>query len=359
MDSHISDDDAKLKNSRLKEQRKRQQKSGRDISFAGYTKRWMQESRAMANHAFANGIKVPAKVMKMLEALEQEQTNTINELPVNKNGAHAPHANDDLGGTTMERLTHVHNMLATLVHPASPQTILLAAEETEKSCVFLFLGQFPIVRRMMFTACMCLVCLIGSSLSPLVNGVSIHRTVFDSSGMELFLVFVFLLSAAGMGASFSALFKLNHYIAQGTFDPKYETSYWIRFLVGLISGLILTQILSIDYSKALATSGGESFSVKHAEKVSMALLGGFSADLVFNILNRIVETVSSFVLPDKKGNTDIIERELSVKHSQRLLNVRQNVDTELTALKQRLSGHIESTEIDKALNKCMEAFDEG
>jgi hypothetical protein len=37
---------------------------------------------------------------------------------------------------------------------------------------------------------------------------------------------------AGLGACFAALFLANRYIAEGTFDPKYESSYWIRFILG-------------------------------------------------------------------------------------------------------------------------------
>ncbi|MBN2530589.1 MAG: hypothetical protein JXR76_29650 [Deltaproteobacteria bacterium] len=335
---------------------------GESTSFESYFNRWMRECRAMTNHAFANGKKVPAKLMKLLESLEAyhaQASQRENRQSPSLASAEISQVEDPYGTTPMERLTHLHNALAQLVHPASPQTILLSAEEKEKGSFFLFLGQFPIVRRMMFTACMCLFCLICSSLTPLVNATSIHQTIFDSSGVELLMVFIFLLSAAGLGASFSALFKMNRYIALGTFDPKYETSYWIRFLVGLISGLILTQVLSFDFSEALSTQQGANLAAKHAAKVTLALLGGFSADLVFNILNRMVDTVSSFLIPNKNSDPETVEKEITLKHGERLLGVRQGVSKELTTLKKMLATNADPGEIDKAMDKCMEAFDEG
>jgi hypothetical protein len=228
------------------------------------------------------------------------------------------------------------------------------ADETDKNGLLLFLGRVPFVRKMMLTAVLCLIGLITSSLSTHINQETIHKTVFDSDGVELLIVFAFLLSAAGLGASFSALFRVNKYIAMGTFDPKYETSYWIRFLVGLISGLILTQIFSFDYVEALGKEGASDQSAKNAAKVTMALLGGFSADLVFNILNRMVETVSSFVMPAERVDRDSCEKELEVKFSSQMNNTRTMLTKEMNLLRQKLPRQDEDSqvEIDKIIDRC-------
>ena len=47
-----------------------------------------------------------------------------------------------------------------------------------------------------------------------------------------------------------ALFEANKYVVASTFDPKYESSYWIRFVLGLIAGLLLSKFVS------LKTGGG-------------------------------------------------------------------------------------------------------
>lgn len=326
--------------------------AGDDLTdFSGYFDRWLRECRAMANHAFGSGQKVPTKIMRILEHLEGAHDDG-RELDLEALGLDE----EEVGRTPTERLTYVHNELARTVCPASPKTILLMADETDKNPLLLFLGRVPFVRKMMATAMICLAGLIGSSLSPYVNADSIHKTVFDSSGTELLVVFIFLLSAAGLGASFSALFRVNKYIAQGTFDPTYETSYWIRFLVGLISGLILTQIFSFDYMEdALGQEGGmQDQSARNAAKVTLALLGGFSADLVFNILNRMVETVLSFVLPDKKIDKEACKRELEAKFASKINRVRCSLTKEINLLRQKLPQAEGDTqeEIDKILDRC-------
>lgn len=108
------------------------------------------------------------------------------------------------------------------------------------------------------------------------------------SGLEstggFFIPVINLLSyvaAAGLGASFFALFKANRYVVTSTFDPNFEPTYWVRFALGLIAGTILGAFVDI---------GGGQFG-----KQTLAALGGFSADAVQRILNRLVEAVSSLV----------------------------------------------------------------
>jgi hypothetical protein len=194
--------------------------TGNDLSdFSGYFDRWRRECRAMANHAFSSGQKVPAKVMLILEHLEETHEGS-RELNLEALGLDE----EEVGRTPTERLTYVHNELARTVYPASPKTILLMADETDKNSLLLFLGRVPFVRKMMATAMMCLAGLIISSLSPHVNADSIHKTVFDSSGPELLIVFVFLLSAAGLGASFSADLVFNILNRMVSKVPRRKTS---------------------------------------------------------------------------------------------------------------------------------------
>ncbi len=90
---------------------------------------------------------------------------------------------------------------------------------------------------MVAAAIIYLICFIVISLSPYVNTASLAKGIFASSGLVLLLNLIFLLTAAGLGACFTALFQANRYIADGTFDSKYESSYWIRFVPGLMAGM--------------------------------------------------------------------------------------------------------------------------
>jgi hypothetical protein len=104
--------------------------------------------------------------------------------------------------------------------------------------------------------------------------------------MPLFVNLVFFLSAAGLGGAFSALYKANRYITDGTFDPNYHASYWIRFFLGLIAGLILAVVISDNAIQSDFLEAG-------VIRPLLAVLGGFSADLVYTFLYRMVESIKS------------------------------------------------------------------
>jgi hypothetical protein len=133
-----------------------------------------------------------------------------------------------------------------------------------------------------------LVALIWLSTSPHVTGQNNTSDMLVSSGVPLLLNELFFLAAAGLGASFATLFKAHRYIIDGTYDPKYDTLYWSRFILGMIAGLILVEFVPID-------------TTNHSMPVSrpiLAILGGFSASVVYQILSRLVDSVGSIVQGD-------------------------------------------------------------
>lgn len=105
--------------------------------------------------------------------------------------------------------------------------------------------------------------------------------MFDLQGTDLLYVQAILLAASAIGASFAGLFKANSFVTQGVYDPKHESSYWVRFVVGLISGITLTQLIPINLD-AVAQSTTDMIAVdtnseaNHAAiRITTALLGGF------------------------------------------------------------------------------------
>ena len=135
-------------------------------------------------------------------------------------------------------------------------------------------------------ALMCLASFVALATSADVNTVSVSKNILEIHGFPLLLNLLFLLTAAALGACFAALFQANRFIAEGTFDPKYESSYWIRVILGLIAGLLLSHMVPLtndDISKLSVT------------KPMLALLGGFSAAMVYRIISRLIEAVESLV----------------------------------------------------------------
>jgi hypothetical protein len=98
---------------------------------------------------------------------------------------------------------------------------------------------------------------------------------------------------AVLGASFYVLVKTQPYLANRSYDPKYNASYISRFFTGVIGGLILSIALGPFISGKLGTELDQSLSPG-----VIALLGGFSARAVELILQRLVEVLMAAVRGD-------------------------------------------------------------
>ncbi len=235
------------------------------------------EAGSMAEYALKRGKVVPSATIKIIESFVIKQDSSSQAETNNAKTA----IREDLDITD---LVQAHDDLTKIVEPATPQAILMLQTEQRRKGFLSALGPIPLVQNMMGVAILFLLIFILVVMSPDVirNGANI----FNSSGDKLLVNLLFLLSASGIGASFSALYKANRYITNLTFDPNHEISYWIRFLLGLISGLILSLVIS---DKAINSD----FLEEGIVRPLLAILGGFSADLVYTFLNRMVETVKS------------------------------------------------------------------
>ena len=116
------------------------------------------------------------------------------------------------------------------------------------------------------------------------------------SGVEVSATFWTSLNAffgAVLGASFYVLVKTQPFLANRSYDPKYNASYISRFFTGVIGGLILSIALGPFISGKLGTQLDQSLSPG-----VIALLGGFSARAVELILQRLVEVLLATVRGD-------------------------------------------------------------
>lgn len=283
------------------------------------------ECEAMAKYAFASGLKVPADMAETLETfLEKEKK----EPP---------------DGGDIKPLVEIHAKLSDIVEPAKPRTILLLHEESHKKGFWQFLGPVPFVRRMMLAAIISLVLFIGISLSDYINANEAAWDLFEVDGIELLVQELFLLCAAGLGASFGALFKANQYIMAGNFDPKLESTYWIRFVLGIMAGMLLATMIPIE--KALESGFG---------KPLLAMLGGFAADMVYKIITRIVDAVASLVRGDMKGLIDAQKRELMVRQAEDEMKNRSRMVSQLMELQQQVDSGTAPNELKEKIKQLME-----
>lgn len=98
---------------------------------------------------------------------------------------------------------------------------------------------------------------------------------------------------AVLGASFYVLVRTQPFLANRSYDPKFNASYISRFFTGIIGGLILSIALGPFISGKLGTEVDQSLSPG-----VIALLGGFSARAVELILQRLVEVLLAAVRGD-------------------------------------------------------------
>lgn len=261
-----------------------------------------------------------------------------------------------------DQLLNVYNYLLEVIKPMNPKTIFLLQEDEKRGVFWKFLGPLPIVRQFMAIATLSLIALIVTSLSEEVNVNSIQLSMLQGFGWNQVYRLTFLLSCASVGSSFYALFKINSYLAKQTFDAGSSYIYWSRFVLGLVSGLLLSELfVSIvePMQHGVSTVGNDHSvdSLSFLLKPVLAIIGGFSADLVYRILNKLVDTVESLF----KGDMDDIvaqkeqhfelkaqeqNRKLKIQVAQQLLKVKQLIVNE------NVSNEV-IEEVDRTLDKVI------
>jgi len=244
-------------------------------------------------------------------------------------------------------ILNLHKCLSLKVAPARPKTISLLYKEAQKNKWLAFLGPVGLVRRLMVTTLLSLVGFILISLSPHVNNASVSKGILADHGIELLLNLMFFLSAAALGACFSNLFQANKYIVNGTYDPKYESSYWIRFVLGLIAGLMMAVL--IPASLEMQQSPGVGFLTVPI----LAMLGGFSAALFYRILNRAVTTVDTLLTGVTDKNSDNKTQERLLKQNQQQTLEKQQIVEELLSLKAEVKEGDVNEKLKNTINKIL------
>ena len=288
----------------------------------------------MAKYALASGLKISPSLLNVVVAAEEQVTRAARP---GDNGT-GDVAWDKEQTDALARLAAAHAQLAHVVAPATPRTLLLIDRERSQSRLA-FLGPVRLVRQLMLAGVILLVTFLVSALSSRVNNTS--GDFFSSSGTTLLINQVFLLSAAGIGASFAALFRVNRYIANGTYDPKYESSYWVRFFLGLIAGVVLTALIPVQ--------GGRAFT-----RPLLALLGGFSASVVYRILCRLVDTLESLVQGDSSDAVAAREQALKVQAAEQRVQDQLRIGTALITLREKLDAGSSNGEMQIALARMID-----
>ncbi|MFK7747894.1 MAG: hypothetical protein AB8B65_05875 [Kordia sp.] len=184
----------------------------------------------------------------------------------------------------LDDLINAHNILAKNISPATPKSIrylkTLNARDNSKT----IFSKLPIIRNLIILALAFLALFIGTSLSDQVDNASLSKGVLDNDGTSLLLNLLFLCATSGLGVVFYLLKSVSEGIQKGTLMPEQSIYYVGLIVLGIMSGLILSEIVA-------TYNGGKSLTVFNS--CVLALVGGFSSDAIFTVLQGIINKIKA------------------------------------------------------------------
>lgn len=226
----------------------------------------------------------------------------------------------------------LHTALSNAVAPAVPRTIKCLKDDRENRGSWNWLAPAKPVRRLVYAALTFSLFLIilqsrPELISDLMNGI-IGCATDDGNGnctnkmaaQTLLILQLFVIG--GLGACFSGLYDSFNYLREGTYDDSLASTYVIRVLIGAFAGVILGYWL-IDYIHATAPDdppapGGNGEPQDPFDSKLLAFIGGFSAQVVYDLLNRISEAIGTMFRPDRRRERRTIDREKAVELREKL-----------------------------------------
>ncbi len=228
----------------------------------------LEEIRLEANEKISGKEVLKADICLMFKFA----VNTGKELPSNLN------LSDNADYPT---LISDYNALLKVIQPVTPESILyLNAELTH-------VGRdgkwylIPIFTKCIVLAALALVLLVAVSMHPSVNEINQNVGLLDASGHTLLFNLTFICAASLLGVMFYLLKTIGDKIKSTTLLPHDNIEINASIIIGIISGFIITELFTLT-SDTLQNN----FLVIH--KMTLALLGGFSSDAIFSILQGVV-----------------------------------------------------------------------
>ncbi len=286
------------------------------------SKRLVREVEAMLLFAMGSGIGVPPEIIVTLNRAVSDRTDdkAANQTPAAPRAAvieaerlgwgRTPSAGEVSPGTgpaavpapapaeapdQISLFANIHLELTKLVAPARPASLLLLSDQRRDYPWRHSFGAVPMVRKMLALAVLSLMLMLGVALSSDVSAENMTKGLLALQGLPLLANETFLIAAAAVGATLANLKRLDRYVSACTYDERYESSYWTRVVMGVISGVILSQVIYgvfISAAKANAAGASNPGFIEIGQPV-LALLGGFSAEVVHDILAHLISVVQN------------------------------------------------------------------
>ncbi len=191
--------------------------------------------------------------------------------------------------SNVDDLINAHNLLCKNVAPATPKSIVYTRKLYEKGNKKSIFNKLPLLRNLMLLAIAFLVAFVLTGMSEDVNNASLKLGIMNSDGWKLFLNLSYLGSVAGLGVLFYLLKEVSTSLKRATLVPEDSISYMSQILLGIMAGLIMSEILApyiIDPESK----------VSMFNKSVLALIGGFSSDAIFSVLQGMINKIKSIFI---------------------------------------------------------------
>lgn len=297
-----------------------------DRIFESVNEQLIHETKSMAKFAMAKGLKLSPAIIVSIKQF---------------NGSGSPTQQQ------IKSLVNNHNSLVLLIKPALPKNVVYL-EQREKAYAERknrWASKFPMLRKLFVFSLIATLALITSSLSSSVSHLEIEKGILNSSGWGLLVNFFFICSAAAIGASFLVLSNIKSKFTDGTYHPDQDGGFWITILLGIIGGIIMSEIIPIS-----ATTGSDDIGMN---KLLYALLGGFSSKLIYNVLNKLIVAVESLVAgsPESKANNDL--EKAKNETDMQVSKVQLNVTGQLSALQNKIQQQSNSGDIKNEISNTI------
>lgn len=226
-------------------------------------------------------------------------------------------------------LANVHQRLVRLVHPAKPGSILYLQEAAANRPSRSVLGTVPVVRQILGISLVCLAAFIVLGVFGAVASAQ-NGALVESTAVRVFLEEIFWMSAAGLGATFATLFEVNQQITARTYDPAAAPWLWVRLTLGVVAGFVLVALVPV--------AGSDGRGAHVMAKPTLALLGGFSAPVVYLALNRLVQSVESIFRPDPRRDAAARRKSINAQMEQDEAETRLSLAAELIQVQRRIDA---------------------
>ena len=197
--------------------------------------------------------------------------------------------NSLIQNSSVDDLINAHNLLCKNVAPATPKSIQFTKKLHSKDNSKLVLSRLPLVRNLVILALLFLTIFIVTGLSADVNNDSLDKGIMNNHGKQLLLNIGYLCSISGLGVVFYLLKNVSNALKKGTLLPEESIEYMAQIVLGIIAGLVLSEILSVYITNP--------DNINLFNKSVLALIGGFSSDALFSMLQGVIDRIKSIFIP--------------------------------------------------------------